>query len=125
MAKKKSKATKKKPKPKTTTEPKFPYVNNTNSLRQFLKDVPNKPKPPKLTYNVLESWGYTSTNVTVVESHARCMTTLKTTGTILIATTLSFLFTTRIRTFRIWNAFVNKSKRNEFMAELVEYCDAR
>lgn len=47
---------------KASSEPKFPYVNNTNSLRQFLRDVPQKPKPPKLTIGVLEGWGYTSTN---------------------------------------------------------------
>ena len=46
----------------TTSEPKFPYTPVPNSLRKFLKAVPSKPKPPRLTAEVLKSWGFTSSN---------------------------------------------------------------
>ncbi|MEX2286322.1 MAG: DUF5343 domain-containing protein [Planctomycetaceae bacterium] len=46
----------------TTAEPKFPYTPAANSLRKFLKDMPNKPKPPKVTAELLKSWGLTSSN---------------------------------------------------------------
>jgi len=78
VAKKKStkkKSTKKRAsKPKATVDPKFPYIANSNSLRQFLRDISNKPKPPKFTINVLETWGYTSTN------DRRFIATMKTLG---------------------------------------------
>ena len=46
----------------TTTEPKFPYTPTPGSLRKFLKLVPNKPKPDKVTFGLLKSWGLTSSN---------------------------------------------------------------
>jgi hypothetical protein len=53
----------KKPGPNaTTSEPRFPYTPAANSLRKFLKQVPDKPKPPKVTGELLKSWGLTSSN---------------------------------------------------------------
>lgn len=46
----------------TTTEPKFPYTPSPGSLRKFLKLVPGKPKPPKITVSLLRGWGLTSSN---------------------------------------------------------------
>jgi hypothetical protein len=46
----------------TTSEPKFPYTPAPNSLRKFLKWIPDKPKPPKVTFDLLRSWGLTSSN---------------------------------------------------------------
>jgi hypothetical protein len=46
----------------TTSEPKFPYTPAPNSLRKFLKWIPDKPKPPKVTSDLLKSWGLTSSN---------------------------------------------------------------
>jgi hypothetical protein len=56
MAKKQSKTR------ATTSEPKFPYTPAPNSLRKFLKQAPHKPKPPKVTSELLKSWGLTSSN---------------------------------------------------------------
>ena len=46
----------------TTSEPKFPYTPAPNSLRKFLKQVPDKPKPPKVSNELLKGWGLTSSN---------------------------------------------------------------
>jgi Family of unknown function (DUF5343) len=46
----------------TTSEPKFPYTPAPNSLRKFLKQLPDKPKPPKVTIELLKAWGLTSSN---------------------------------------------------------------
>jgi hypothetical protein len=46
----------------TSSEPKFPYTPAPNSLRKFLKQVPDKPKPPKVTNELLKGWGLTSSN---------------------------------------------------------------
>jgi hypothetical protein len=46
----------------TTSEPRFPYTPAPNSLRKFLKQVPEKPKPPKVTNEILKGWGLTSSN---------------------------------------------------------------
>src|SRR5262249_28482341 len=56
MANKQSKTT------ATTSEPKFPYTPAPNSLRKFLKQLPDKPKPPKVTFELLKSWGLASSN---------------------------------------------------------------
>ncbi len=46
----------------TTTEPKFPYTTTPNTLRSFLKLVPEKPKPPKVNNQLLQSWGFGDSN---------------------------------------------------------------
>jgi hypothetical protein len=45
-----------------TSEPKFPYTPAPHSLRRFLKQVPDKPKPLKVTHQLLRSWGLASNN---------------------------------------------------------------
>jgi len=54
----------KKPQPnaKSETEPKFPYTTKPSSLRRLLKDIPNKPKPPKFDVGLLKSWGFADAN---------------------------------------------------------------
>jgi len=47
---------------KTETSPKFPYTTKPASLRRFLKDIPNKPKPPKFDMDMLRSWGFSDAN---------------------------------------------------------------
>lgn len=44
------------------TEPIFPYTNKPGSLRKFLQEIPNKPKPVKVDGTLLQSWGFRDTN---------------------------------------------------------------
>src|SRR5947209_2170167 len=46
----------------TSTQPKFPYTNTPGALRKFLKQVPEKPRPPKINAQLLKSWGHGDTN---------------------------------------------------------------
>lgn len=39
--------------------PKFPYSTQPNALRKFLKEIPNRPKPPKVNRETLSSWDVT------------------------------------------------------------------
>ena len=43
-------------------DPKFPYCTTPSSLRRFLKEVPDKPKPPKIDNKTLKTWGFKSSN---------------------------------------------------------------
>ena len=45
-----------------TSEPKFPYTITPNSLRKFLKLVPDKPRPTSVNHALLKSWGLLDTN---------------------------------------------------------------
>jgi hypothetical protein len=47
---------------KAETTPKFPYTNKPGSLRRFLKEIPNKPKPNKFDSALLKSWGFSDSN---------------------------------------------------------------
>ena len=47
---------------KTESEPTFPYTTKPGSLRKLLQLIPNKPKPPKIDKNLIQSWGYKDTN---------------------------------------------------------------
>jgi hypothetical protein len=47
---------------KAETNPKFPYTTKPASLRRFLKDIPQKPKPPKFDMDMLRSWGFSDAN---------------------------------------------------------------
>lgn len=44
------------------TEPKFPYTTKPASLRRLLKEIPQKPKPPKFDMTLLKSWGFSDQN---------------------------------------------------------------
>ncbi len=44
------------------SEPKFPYTPSPNSLRKLLKQMPDKPKPQRMTCELLKGWGFTSSN---------------------------------------------------------------
>lgn len=50
------------PRTKAETTPKFPYTNKPGSLRRFLKEIPNKPKPNKFDLALLKSWGFNDSN---------------------------------------------------------------
>ncbi|WP_261340532.1 DUF5343 domain-containing protein [Mariniblastus fucicola] len=39
-----------------TAPPKFPYTKVPNALRKFLKQVPERPKPPKVNNDLLAAW---------------------------------------------------------------------
>lgn len=63
MVNRKAKVSKKSGERKVSgTSPKFPYTNKPGSLRRFLKDVPNKPKPIKFDQTLMRSWGFKDTN---------------------------------------------------------------
>ena len=67
MARKADNAEKFKTPVKERSEPKFPYATKPSSLRRLLKEIPNKPKPTKLTRDLLRSWGFNDNNdVTVL-----------------------------------------------------------
>lgn len=42
--------------------PQFPYCTAPNSLRRFLEVAPEKPRPPKITSNTLQVWGFRGGN---------------------------------------------------------------
>lgn len=58
----KSAAASKKPRLVADTEPKFPYTTKPASLRRLLKEIPQKPKPPKFDMTLLRSWGFSDQN---------------------------------------------------------------
>jgi len=47
---------------RTTTKPKFPYSNKPNSLRKFLGEIPQRPKPDKVNADTLKGWGLKDSN---------------------------------------------------------------
>ncbi len=49
-------------KPSNETRPKFPYTNKPNSLRKFLEQIPQRPKPAKVNFDLLKGWGLKDTN---------------------------------------------------------------
>jgi hypothetical protein len=55
-------AAKKQAKSTPATEAKFPYTNRPASLRRMLKEIPQKPKPPKVNQELLKSWGFRDNN---------------------------------------------------------------
>lgn len=69
MAKKKipkRKTSNRKPKAKSGTSPKFKYTNTPNSLRKFLRLVPDKPRPSKVNNDLLKSWGICDSNANTI-----------------------------------------------------------
>ena len=44
-------------KPRASGRPKFPYTNSPATLRKLLKEIPKRPKPPKISGATLGSWG--------------------------------------------------------------------
>jgi hypothetical protein len=42
--------------------PVFPYTSEPGALRRLLKEIPNRPKPPKMTRETLKSWNVSSSN---------------------------------------------------------------
>ncbi len=49
-----------------TSKPVFPYTNKPGSLRRFLADIPQRPKPTKVNQDCLKAWGLRDTNDTSV-----------------------------------------------------------
>lgn len=63
MAKKKiAKKKKNKTLEKVKSEAKFPYSTKPASLRRFLQQIPQKPKPQKIDRTLLHSWGFKDAN---------------------------------------------------------------
>jgi hypothetical protein len=58
----KADATTKRSRTVADTEPKFPYTTKPASLRRLLKEIPQKPKPPKFDMTLLKSWGFNDQN---------------------------------------------------------------
>jgi hypothetical protein len=44
------------------TTPKFPYTTSPAALRRLLQEIPKRPRPGKLTLDVLKTWKVTSSN---------------------------------------------------------------
>lgn len=45
-----------------TSEPKFPYTTEPKALRRLLSEIPNRPKPIKVTMDTLKSWSVSNNN---------------------------------------------------------------
>lgn len=56
------KAAKQRPASEDVGAPAFPYTTEPRALRRLLKEIPNRPKPPKMTRETLKSWGVSSSN---------------------------------------------------------------
>ena len=64
---KKKKATKTKGTSRSEkSAPKFPYSTLPGGLRKVLALIPDKPKPPKLSLDVIKSWGIKSNNASTI-----------------------------------------------------------
>jgi hypothetical protein len=55
------------------TKPAFPYTVIPNGLRSLLRQVPEKPKPPKFTQQVARAWGINDNNYTSIFSVLRAL----------------------------------------------------
>jgi hypothetical protein len=47
---------------KSDTQPKFPYTTSPAALRRLLQEIPKRPKPGKLTLDLIKTWDVTSSN---------------------------------------------------------------
>jgi hypothetical protein len=47
---------------KETVAPKFPYTTEPKALRRLLAEIPKRPKPPKVTMEVLKGWNVSNNN---------------------------------------------------------------
>jgi len=56
------KAAKQRPAKEHVGTPVFPYTNEPGALRRLLKEIPNRPKPPKMTRETLKSWNVSNSN---------------------------------------------------------------
>lgn len=45
-----------------TSEPKFPYTTEPKALRRLLSEIPKRPKPPKISMEILKSWSVSNNN---------------------------------------------------------------
>ena len=45
-----------------TSKPVYPYTNKPKSLRRLLQEVPKRPKPTKVNFDLLRSWGFNDSN---------------------------------------------------------------
>jgi len=69
MAKKKTATTKASPavaSRATKTNPSFPYTTVPNALRGFLSLVPNKPRPQKVSGELIGAWGFEDKNAATI-----------------------------------------------------------
>jgi hypothetical protein len=60
------------------SKPAFPYTTIPGALRIFLKEVPEKPKPPKFSQQVMRSCGINSNNYATILSVLRSLELLDT-----------------------------------------------
>jgi hypothetical protein len=44
------------------TKPLYPYTNKPKSLRRLLNEIPKRPKPTKVNFDMLRSWGFNDSN---------------------------------------------------------------
>ena len=51
-----------KPRAQSGTQPKFPYTTSPVALRKLLKEIPQRPKPGKLSLSIMKTWGTTGSN---------------------------------------------------------------
>lgn len=45
-----------------TGSPKFPYTTEPKALRRLLAEIPKRPKPPRLTLDLIKSWNVSKNN---------------------------------------------------------------
>jgi hypothetical protein len=50
------------------TKPKFPYTTTPSALRKFLQEAPKRPKPTKIDFALLQTWGIKDNNARTIIS---------------------------------------------------------
>ncbi len=50
----------------SSSKPKFPYTTTPSALRKFLQEVPKRPKPGKVDFPLLQTWGLKDSNARTI-----------------------------------------------------------
>ena len=50
----------------SSSKPKFPYTTTHSALRKFLQEVPKRPKPGKVDFPLLQTWGLKDSNARTI-----------------------------------------------------------
>jgi hypothetical protein len=49
-----------------SSKPRFPYTTAPKLLRKFLQEVPKRPKPPRLDFSLIQTWGMRDSNARTI-----------------------------------------------------------
>lgn len=52
----------------TSSKPGFPYTTTPALLRKFLQEVPKRPRPPRLDFSLIQTWGIKDSNARTIIS---------------------------------------------------------